>query len=849
TDSAPPPRPPRPGKPERGGTDSLLPHGQDKTRSPLLFFSPANVYLNARAHTEIVRLFFPLGRKNEESKGRGQTEELLLGGLCTLCRGRARGRSLHPSALSRSCGLCQRESELGHRTRGRCETFRRSSRHRRRRGRRRDRGKKGPASALPSSPGAPRPAGPRRQAGRRREGGSKEAGGAEAPAKRAAAGPPAGGCGGAPGAWRQLCRVTRREDCRARDRGLRAASEPARVPQRSQHCARSPARGEDDPPVAGPSSAQGGEGEALRCQRGAPPHRPPQRRAKPRSASLRELRSLRFRLGQVASTGPFATFPARRPSRCCRCFHFARAGAAGPRRGEDGEKAADAEAPRDARAAVTRRPLPRPTHLCGLRGPRRPFPAAREPPRPSRPPPPASLRRPSRRAGGGPGGRGRGRGRGGVLRAGSPEPGPALGSARLTAGTLVASGAPWTGCPVGRWGPPAFCCWRPGGWGPRPGARPHRRRRPPPPPPPPPPGAPGGSQDTCTSCGGFRRPEELGRVDRDFLEAVKRHILSRLQMRGRPNITHAVPKAAMVTALRKLHAGKVREDGRVEIPHLDGHASPGADGQERVSEIISFAETDGLASSRVRLYFFISNEGNQNLFVVQASLWLYLKLLPYVLEKGSRRKVRVKVYFQEQGHGDRWNVVEKKVDLKRSGWHTFPLTEAIQALFERGERRLNLDVQCDGCQELAVVPVFVDPGEESHRPFVVVQARLGDSRHRIRKRGLECDGRTNLCCRQQFFIDFRLIGWNDWIIAPIGYYGNYCEGSCPAYLAGVPGSASSFHTAVVNQYRMRGLNPGTVNSCCIPTKLSTMSMLYFDDEYNIVKRDVPNMIVEECGCA
>lgn len=235
--------------------------------------------------------------------------------------------------------------------------------------------------------------------------------------------------------------------------------------------------------------------------------------------------------------------------------------------------------------------------------------------------------------------------------------------------------------------------------------------------------------------------------------------------------------------------------------------------------------------------------------MVQASLWLYLKLLPYVLEKGSRRKVRVKVYFQEQGHGDRWDVVEKKVDLKRSGWHTFPLTEAIQALFERGERRLNLDVQCDGCPELAVVPVFVDPGEESHRPFVVVQARLGDSRHRIRKRGLECDGRTNLCCRQQFFIDFRLIGWNDWIIAPTGYYGNYCEGSCPAYLAGVPGSASSFHTAVVNQYRMRGLNPGTVNSCCIPTKLSTMSMLYFDDEYNIVKRDVPNMIVEECGCA
>lgn len=108
------------------------------------------------------------------------------------------------------------------------------------------------------------------------------------------------------------------------------------------------------------------------------------------------------------------------------------------------------------------------------------------------------------------------------------------------------------------------------------------------------PPAPAGSspQDTCTSCG-FRRPEEPGKVDGDFLEAVKRHILSRLQMRDRPNITHAVPKAAMVTALRKLHAGKVREDGRVEIPSLDGQASAGPPAHDPVSEIISFAETGG----------------------------------------------------------------------------------------------------------------------------------------------------------------------------------------------------------------------------------------------------------------
>ncbi|XP_034021570.1 inhibin beta B chain-like [Thalassophryne amazonica] len=346
----------------------------------------------------------------------------------------------------------------------------------------------------------------------------------------------------------------------------------------------------------------------------------------------------------------------------------------------------------------------------------------------------------------------------------------------------------------------------------------------------------------CASCGAAQ-PE-----DADLVEAVKRHVLTRLHLRDRPNITHALPKAAMVTALRKLHAGKVREDGGVDIPNLDGHPTRNQVPEEN-AEIISFAERDDTVTSKSSLFFLISSEGNQNLHVTQATFWLYFKLLPSPLELGWRRSVTLKVYYQEPGLGSRWNLAEKRVELKRSGWHTFTLTDAIRLVFEKGDRRQNLDVRCDGCEAGGVVPVLLSHNDKSHRPFLVVRAQQADSQHRIRKRGLECDGSSSLCCRQQFYIDFRLIGWNDWIIAPLGYFGNYCEGSCPAYMAGVPGSASSFHTTVVNQYRMRGMSPGSMNSCCIPTKLSTMSMLYFDDEYNIVKRDVPNMIVDECGCA
>ncbi len=97
-------------------------------------------------------------------------------------------------------------------------------------------------------------------------------------------------------------------------------------------------------------------------------------------------------------------------------------------------------------------------------------------------------------------------------------------------------------------------------------------------------------QESCASCG-LRASDQSERMNIDFLEAVKRHILNRLQMRERPNITHPIPKAAMVTALRRLHAGKVREDGRVEIPSFDGQAAFNNEVQAETSEIISFAES------------------------------------------------------------------------------------------------------------------------------------------------------------------------------------------------------------------------------------------------------------------
>ncbi|MBV94806.1 Inhibin beta A chain, partial [Eschrichtius robustus] len=300
------------------------------------------------------------------------------------------------------------------------------------------------------------------------------------------------------------------------------------------------------------------------------------------------------------------------------------------------------------------------------------------------------------------------------------------------------------------------------------------------------------------------------------------------------------------------------------------------------------AELEGTA--RKTLHFEISKEGSDLSVVERAEIWLFLKV-----PKANRTRTKVTIHlFQQQKHpqgswdageeaeevglmGERNEVLisEKAVDARKSTWHIFPVSSCIQRLLDQGKSSLDIRIACDQCHETGASLVLLgkkkkreeegdgkkrdgeggaggdEEKEQSHRPFLMLQARQAeDHPHRRRRRGLECDGKVNICCKKQFFVSFKDIGWNDWIIAPSGYHANYCEGECPSHIAGTSGSSLSFHSTVINHYRMRGHSPfANLKSCCVPTKLRPMSMLYYDDGQNIIKKDIQNMIVEECGCS
>lgn len=186
------------------------------------------------------------------------------------------------------------------------------------------------------------------------------------------------------------------------------------------------------------------------------------------------------------------------------------------------------------------------------------------------------------------------------------------------------------------------------------------------------------------------------------------------------------------------------------------------------------------------------------------------------------------------------------ITLSSLGWQKFDITNTVREWYSSGPRdRLKLLVDCSGCSGIVDPVLFQDTRQESERPFLVVHTDPTVTR-RVRRRAVDCSGAVRgQCCKQRFYVSFKQLGWEDWIIAPGGYYANYCRGDCGSHRT--PDTFLNYYTHVIEEYRkmerLSGLQP-----CCAPLKFSPVSLIYFGPDSNIIKRDLPKMVVDECGC-
>uniref|UniRef100_UPI00398E59C6 growth/differentiation factor 5 n=1 Tax=Pristiophorus japonicus TaxID=55135 RepID=UPI00398E59C6 len=101
------------------------------------------------------------------------------------------------------------------------------------------------------------------------------------------------------------------------------------------------------------------------------------------------------------------------------------------------------------------------------------------------------------------------------------------------------------------------------------------------------------------------------------------------------------------------------------------------------------------------------------------------------------------------------------------------------------------------------------------------------------------------CTRRPLHVNFKEMGWDDWIIAPLDYEAYHCEGVCDFPLRS---HLEPTNHAII-QTLMNSMDPeSTPPSCCVPTKLSPISILYIDSINNVVYKQYEDMVVESCGC-
>ncbi|XP_055076186.2 growth/differentiation factor 6-B [Misgurnus anguillicaudatus] len=178
---------------------------------------------------------------------------------------------------------------------------------------------------------------------------------------------------------------------------------------------------------------------------------------------------------------------------------------------------------------------------------------------------------------------------------------------------------------------------------------------------------------------------------------------------------------------------------------------------------------------------------------------------------------------------------EREIDLQYLGFHRYgrpQLKKAILVVFTRSKKRQSLFYEKRG-------PLETEKGPHSknrRRRRTTLPNRHG------KRHGKKSKSR---CSKKSLHVNFRELGWDDWVIAPLDYEAYHCEGMCDFPLRS---HLEPTNHAII-QTLMNSMNPSNMPpSCCVPSKLSPISILYIDSGNNVVYKQYEDMVVESCGC-
>ncbi|NXY86522.1 BMP2B protein, partial [Alcedo cyanopectus] len=279
---------------------------------------------------------------------------------------------------------------------------------------------------------------------------------------------------------------------------------------------------------------------------------------------------------------------------------------------------------------------------------------------------------------------------------------------------------------------------------------------------------------------------------------------------------------------------------------------------------------DKTHGEKMRFLFVLSSVA-KNEKVLTAELHLF-RLWPRATDGPKRHHFcQVSVYQvlekeEPDAPGGKKLLAARLVSLQGSGWEVFAITQAVRDWAEDESSNQGLLVTVQGLSGSPHDPPnlqFASGGDhhESKKPMLVLFTDDGRRGASLPMAGFPGESLAQLprgsrsarsldrlqpCQRHPLSVDFEEIGWSGWIISPRGYNAYHCKGSCPFPLG--ENMRPTNHATVQSIINALRLSEGVSSPCCVPDKLYSINLLYFDDDENVVLKQYDDMVAGSCGC-
>ncbi|XP_013394129.1 growth/differentiation factor 3-like [Lingula anatina] len=182
-------------------------------------------------------------------------------------------------------------------------------------------------------------------------------------------------------------------------------------------------------------------------------------------------------------------------------------------------------------------------------------------------------------------------------------------------------------------------------------------------------------------------------------------------------------------------------------------------------------------------------------------------------------------------------------------------TDSSVVLYVKG---LQIDEECDDCEvaraeeaPLLVVQTPPDGDQDDtnkHQPGTRQKRAIPELMPRA-DRELDPSILATACKLHSWYVSFADMHWDTFILSPKGYTANYCAGSCSAPLLPASSVNGSNHAFVKAMYqRMTSGSDRYTTSHCVPVSYSYISVLYFDNDDDLILKRIPDMVANACAC-